>query len=145
MGYLTIGFSLVVLSLGVALKVQTSRLESCQENHTRFLTEVERLGNEAKEKVKLTEALNLRKKEQADNELKKLRSTNADLSKRLRSDTDSRFLPRAEADTGEPKGACNADLIDRAIRDFAKGTAELIIEGQSAITDLNNAKRWANQ
>jgi hypothetical protein len=52
MGYLTIGFSIIVLSLGIALKVQTSRLESCQENHTRFLTEVERLGNEAQVKVK---------------------------------------------------------------------------------------------
>jgi hypothetical protein len=51
MGYLTIGFSLIVLSLGIALKVQTSRLESCQENHTRFLTEVELLGNKAQEKV----------------------------------------------------------------------------------------------
>ena len=51
MGYLTIGFSIIVLSLGIALKIQTSRLESCQENHTRFLTEVERLGKEAQIKV----------------------------------------------------------------------------------------------
>ena len=50
--YIYLGLGLIVLSLGIALKVQTSRLESCKAEHKAFVSEVERLGKEAQVKVK---------------------------------------------------------------------------------------------
>jgi len=141
-GYIALGCAAIIAVVSGYAYIQTKRLEACKSEFQVFKSEVERLGNEAKLKAELINKQNIKLKESADAELKKLRLANGDLSKRLRSDTDSGFLPRPEASTGVLEGACNADLIDRALRDFAKGTAELIIEGQSAIDSLNNAKRW---
>ena len=142
-GYIIAGLTVALLISAAMLKIQSSRLEACKTEFQVFKSEVERLGLEAQKKKLQIEAQDKLKKEAADNELKKLRLANGDLSKRLRSDTDRSFLPRPEASTGQSEGTCDRDLIDRALRDFAKGTAELIIEGQSAIDSLNNAKRWS--
>lgn len=139
--YIALG-SLAVISLvsGYAY-IQTTRLEAANAK----LDAIHALGVEAEKKKLAQEKQDKLNKEKADNELKKLRSVNADLSKRLREQSSGRFVPRAEASTGESKGACNADIVDGAIREFVKGTTELIIEGQSAVDSLNNAKRWSSE
>ena len=141
--YIALGCAAVITLISGYAYIQTKRLEACKTEFQVFKSEVERLGLEAQKKKLQIEAQDKLKKEAADNELKKLRLANGDLSKRLRDNAGSSFLPRPEASTGQSEGTCNADLIDRALRDFAKGTAELIIEGQSAIDSLNNAKRWS--
>lgn len=50
--YIYLGFGTIVLILGTLLKVQSSRLESCKAEHAAFVSQVERLGIEAKEKAK---------------------------------------------------------------------------------------------
>lgn len=50
--YIYLGLGLIVLVLGTAVKVQSSRLESCKAEHAAFVANVERLGLEAKEKAK---------------------------------------------------------------------------------------------
>ena len=142
-GYIVLGCAAVVAVVSGYAYIQTKRLEACKSEFQVFKSEVERLGNEAKLNAELINKQNLKLKEKSDEELRKLRISNADLSKRLRDNAGSSFLSRPEASTGQLEGTCNADLIDRALRDFAKGTAELIIEGQSAIDSLNNAKRWS--
>lgn len=142
--YIYLGLGAVILFLGLGLKVQSSRLESCKAEHKAFVSEVERLGLEAKAKAKQVEAQDKLKKEKADNELKNLRSRNADLSKRLRDNAGSSFLSSGETSPRIPESAClNAGAVDEALRKFASGTAELITEGQDAIDSLNNAKQWA--
>lgn len=142
--YIYLGFGLIVLILGTAVKVQSSRLESCKAEFQTFKSEVERLGKEAEIKVKQIEAENKLKKEQADESLRKLRIANDDLSKRVRDSSSRSFLSSGEASTRIPESAClNAGAVDQALRDFTGRVAELIIEGQSAITDLDNAKRWS--
>jgi len=144
-GYIVLGLGTIVLILGMLLKVQSSRLESCKAEHQRFVSEVERLGKEAQEKVKKQEAQDKLKKEKADAELKKLRSINADLSKRVRDSSNRSFLSSGETPTRIPESAClNAGAVDEALRKFARGAAELIVEGQDAVDSLNNARAWAN-
>lgn len=41
-----------MLTLGIAVKVQSSRLETCKLEHQAFVNEVERIGKEAQLKVK---------------------------------------------------------------------------------------------
>ena len=143
-GYIVLAFGAITLVLGTLLKVQSARLESCKAEHQAFVANVERLGLEAKEKAKQQEAKDKLKKEKADEDLRKLRSLNDDLSKRVRDDSNRGFLSSGEASTRIPESAClNAGAVDQALRDFTGRVAELIIEGQSAITDLDNAKRWA--
>ena len=144
--YIYLGLGAVILFLGLALKVQSSRLESCKAEHKAFVSEVERLGLEAKEKAKQQEAKDKLKKEKADAELSRLRADNAALADRLRDNSGRSFLSSGEASTRIPESSClNAGVVDSALRDFTGRVAELIVEGQDAVDSLNNAKRWAAQ
>lgn len=144
--YIYLGIGLIVLILGALLKVQSSRLESCKAEHQAFVSKVETLGLEAKAKAKQQEALDKLKKEKADEDLRKLRIANSELSKRLRDNAGSSFVPSTGSVTGKPEIACfNQSSIDSAIKRFAERAAGITEQGQSAVDDLNNAKRWANQ
>lgn len=143
--YIYLGIGLIVLGLGIAVKVQSARLESCKAEHAAFVANVERLGLEAKEKAKQVEAQDKLKKEVADRELKKLRSLNDDLTKRVRDSAGLSFVSRESPSTGKPEVACyESSSLDGAIRNFATGVSGIIEQGQSAVTDLNNAKQWAS-
>lgn len=142
--YIYLGLGLIVLTLGIALKVQSSRLESCKAEHKAFVSEVERLGNEAKLKAKQVDQENKLKKEKADEDLRKLRSANNELSKRVRDNSRSSFVPPTGPVTGKPETACfDQGAIDGAIKRFAERVTGIVEQGQEAITDLNNAKQWA--
>ena len=134
--YIYAGLGLIVLTLGIAVKVQSSRLESCKLEHQAFVNEVERLAKEQ-------ELTNKVKKQKADDELKKLKSVNDDLSKRVRDNANTSFV-QPSTTAGKPDLACfNSETLDGAIRQFALGVSGIIEQGQSAVTDLDNAKQWA--
>lgn len=143
-GYIALGCAAVVGLVSAYAYVQTKRLESCKAEFQTFKSEVKRLGKEAEIKVKLTEAANLRKKEQADESLRKLRIVNDDLSKRLRDNAGSSFVPPTGSVTGKPEVACfNQSSIDSAIKRFAERVTGITEQGQSAVDELNNAKSWS--
>lgn len=127
----------IVLVLGIALKVQSSRLESCKAEHKAFVSEVERAAKE--------QELNFRaKKQKADDELKKLKSVNNDLSKRVRDNASTSFV-QPSTTTGKPDLACFSRAeLDAALQRFTGRTAELIVEGTENTLNLDNAKQWAN-
>ena len=133
--YIYLGLGLIVLTLGIALKVQSARLESCKEEHKAFASSVERAAKEQELNFKA-------KKQKADDELKKLKSVNNDLSKRVRDNASTSFV-QPSTTAGKPDLACyeSASLND-AIRNFATGVSGIIEQGQSAVTDLDNAKQW---
>lgn len=142
--YIYLGLGLIVLVLGMAVKVQSSRLESCQKEHAEFVARVEALGLEAQKQKVAQEKKDKLNKEKADAERKTLLARNADLSKRMRDDSRKSFVPRPETTPGKPETACfKPDELDRAIQSFASRAAELIELGQNAVTDLDNAKHWA--
>jgi hypothetical protein len=142
-GYIMLGMGAVILILGMLLKVQSSRLETCKAEHKAFVSEVERLGKEAKEKVKLTEEANLRKKEKADVELKRLRADNAEF-KRLRDGSGERRLPQAPADSRNPELSCfDRSSLESAYGELVKELRAIADEGTEATIGLDTAKRWA--
>lgn len=136
--YIYLGLGLIVLTLGTLLKVQSSRLESCKAEHQAFVSEVNRVAKEQ-------ELTNKVKKQKADDELKKLKSVNADLSKRVRDNADTSFV-QSSTTAGKPDLACfNSEKLDGAIKRFAERVTGITEQGQSAVTDLDNAKRWSSR
>ena len=144
--YIALGCAAVITLISGYAYIQTKRLEACKSEFQVFKSEVERLGLEAKAKVKQQEAQDKLKKEAADNELKKLRLANTDLSKRLRDNAGSSFLSREAPAAGSPDLTCfNSAELDGALRDFAKRSAELVIEGTENTLRLKSAVEWANK
>jgi len=135
-GYIITGLTVALLISAAMLKIQSSRLEACKSEFQVFKSEVERVAKEQDLNNKV-------KKQKADDELKKLKSVNADLSKRLRDNASTSFV-QPSTDTGKPERACfDQSSIDSAIKRFAERASGIAEEGQSAIDSLNNAKRWA--
>jgi len=137
-GYIALGCAAVVAVVSGYAYIQTKRLEACKSEFQVFKSEVERVAKEQDLNNKV-------KKQKADDELKKLKSVNADLSKRLRDNASTSFV-QPSTDTGKPERACfDQSAIDSAIKRFAERASGIAEEGQSAIDSLNNAKRWAVQ
>ena len=142
--YIALISGAIVLVLGIALKVQSSRLESCKAEHKAFVSEVERLGNEAKVKAEFTNKQNIKLKEKADAELNKLRADNAKF-KRLRDEyTRERRLPEAPANSRNTALSCfDRPELERAYGELVKELRGIADEGTEATIGLDSVKRWA--
>ncbi len=46
-GYIALGLGLIVLTLGIALKVQSARLDACKAEHQSFVSTVAEIGRQA--------------------------------------------------------------------------------------------------
>lgn len=79
--YAAAGAAVLILSLGVALKVQSSRLTECKASYAAFKTDVERLGKEAKQKaekqVKKQKGVTNEVRNSLDSALKRMRVEHA--------------------------------------------------------------------
>lgn len=144
--YIAIGASAVILGLSVAVKVQSSRLASCKAEFAAFQADVQAKGEAAQREADRINADNAKRKEKSDAERKRLIIANADLADRLRDNASRSSLPEASGTAGSPETACfrRADL-DAAIQRFTTGIAGIVTQGDSAVTDLDLAKRWAQQ
>ena len=144
MGWLAVAAAVVFAGMSIALKVQTARLDASKAEHATFVAEVKAKGEAAEVKARAQEKADLAKKEKADAERKKLIARNADLNKRLRDNSARSVLPETSPTTREPETACfGRPDLDAALQRFTGGVAEIIISGQQAIDDLDNAKQWA--
>lgn len=144
MGWVAVGAAVIIFGMGVALKVQTSRLDAVKAEYGAFVADVKAKGEAAEIKARAQEKADLAKKEKADAELKKLRVANESLNKRLRDNARSSVLPSPGPSAGSLETACfGRPELDAALRRFTEGTAEIAISGQQAVDELNNAKRWA--
>ena len=137
---------LAFAGMGIALKVQSSRLASCKQEYADFKADVKAKGEAAIENARKIDQENAKRKEKSDAERKRMVIANADLARRLRDSASESSLPRPAADTGIPETACfrRADL-DAAIQRFTTGIAGIVTQGDAAVTDLDNAKRWAER
>lgn len=145
--YGTLGVGVVLLLMGVALKVQTSRLHSLQAEYEGFKAQVKVLGEQAEKAKQAKEAADKANKERIDNETKKLRSVNADLSKRLRDQrASSGFLPSTGSPAGSPQAITfDRTKLERAIQQLDAGVSSLIERGDQAVIDLNLSLKWASE
>jgi hypothetical protein len=145
-GYIALGSLAVITLVSGYAYIQTKRLEACKAEHRAFVSEVERLGLEAKEKAKKQEAQDKLKKEKADAELKKLRSANAEFKRLRDSDTHNRRLPEAPRETPRPDLACfDRSSLESAYGELVKGLRGLADEGTENTLRLKSAVDWAAQ
>ena len=144
--YIAIGASAVIIGLSVAVKVQSSRLASCKQEFAAFQADVKAKGEAAKREADRINHENAKRKEKSDAERKRLLTINAGLADWLRDNAGRSSLPEASGNTGSPETACfrRADL-DAAIQRFTSGIAGIVTQGDSAVTDLDLARRWAQQ
>src|SRR5689334_19941185 len=109
--YVAVGVAVVVLGLGVAVKVQSARLEAVKQEYDGFKAQVKANGDAALKAKKEQEAKDKATKERIDNETKLLRASNAVLNKRLRDYVaTSGRVSDLPATTGSPDLIC----FDRA-------------------------------
>lgn len=143
--YIALAALLVFSGLSVAVKVQSSRLASCQQEFAAFQAEVKAKGEAAQRESDRINSENAKRKEKSDAERKRLIIANNGLADRLRDNAARSSLPETSGTAGSPETACfrRADL-DAAIREFTLSVSGIVTQGDSAVTDLDNAKKWAN-
>jgi len=142
--WIAIGASVAILGLSVAVKVQSSRLASCKQEYADFKADVKAKGEAAIENARKIDQENAKRKEKSDAERKRLIIANNGLADRLRDNAARSSLPETAGNTGIPETACfkRADL-DAAIRGFTLSVSGIVTQGDAAVTDLDNAKQWA--
>ena len=147
--YAAIGAAVVIAGLGIAVKVQTSRLEAVKAEYAGFVAQVKAAGDAQNAKAAAEDKANKERKEKADAENKRLRSDLAglyDAYKRLRDSPSRRTFSEAGGTAASPARAClDAAAANRALQAFDAGVAGLLEEGDRAIVDVNTARRWAKQ
>lgn len=142
--YAAIAAFVVISGMGIALKVQNSRLATCKQEFQAFQARVEAEGKAAEAEAKRINSENQAKKAKYDKEIKVLRASNANLSRRVRDSAGQSSLPAPATGAGQSQTACfNRGILDDAIRAFTAGTAAIATEGQQAADELANAKAWA--
>ena len=142
--WIAIGAFVAVIGMGIAVKVQSSRLTSCQQESAAFRAEVKAKGEAALAESARINAENAKRKEKSDAERKRLIIANNGLADRLRDNAGRSSLPETSGTAGSTETACfrRADL-DAAIRGFTVSVSGIVTQGDAAVTDLDNAKRWA--
>ena len=152
--YLYAGAGILILLLGAAVKVQSSRLDTCKTEHAAFVSQVKAAGDAQEAATKLKDEQNKLAKEKSDAQNAKAKRDLAGLydayGKLL--DTNSRLSQLPEAPSGS---ASPADItFDRASLDrglavadgiLQSGAAKILRRGDEAITDLDTGKTWAQQ
>jgi len=132
--------------MAIALKVQSSRLASCKQEYADFKADVKAKGEAAIENARKIDSENAKRKEKSDAERKRLIIANNGLADRLRDNAARSSLPETSGTAGIPETACfKRPDLDAAIRKFTSGIAGIVTQGDAAVTDLDNAKRWAEK
>lgn len=138
----------VILGLGVALKIQSSRLESCKAEYAQFRAEVKVLGEAAIKAAKAREAEDKSRKEKADVQNAKSRRDLDGIYAAYRSLRDSRTsssrLPEAPAGSRRADLACfNRAELAGSMGILEEGVPRITEQGDAARLDLDTAKAWA--
>lgn len=137
-GYAAIAAILAIGGASLWGYVQTQRLASCKHDFAQFQAAVKAVADAQAE-------IDAGNKEKADADRKKMLAANTTLARRLRDSAGASSLP-APAVADQPDRACfDRGQLDQAIQRFTAGTAAIAIDGQQAVTDLDNAKTWAKK
>lgn len=148
MGWVAIAAGVVILGLGIAVKVQTARLDSVKAEYAGFVAQVEAQGKAAAKVAQAQIAADKLKKERADREHANTKRNLADIYDAYRRLRDSRaaggIVPPAASGSPSPERACfNRPALDNAVSALDRGTTKILERGDAAIADLNTAKEWA--
>ena len=135
----------VILVMGIALKVQGSRLEAVRNEYEAFKAQVRANGEAAERAAKAKEASDKAIKEKIDNETSQLRTTAANLARQLRdSRSASGYLPPASATSASPDAITfDRAKLERTIQQLDDGVSQIVARGDQAVVDLNLSLKWA--
>lgn len=149
-----IGVALLVAALGIAVKVQTARLDACQAEHAAYVAQVDALGQAAAKEAKTRETANLKAKERADNESARAKRNLAGVydayQRLLHAEAGRSPVPAAAPGAADPDLACfSRAALDRGLAGadatLQAGAVAILRRGDQAIVDLNTAKAWAKE
>ena len=142
--YVAAGAAFIITLLGIALWVQTGRVEAWKGKYEGLVAQTKAAGDAQDARTKIAEALHREIVKEKDNENATAHAALAAVSKRLR-DRDSRrgLVPPATPGASRPDLACyNRAELDDALRAFTGSVGELVIEGESSTIDLDTGKAW---
>ena len=148
MALAAIAAGVVIAGLGVALKVQSARLDTCKAEYATFKAEVKVLGEAAIAATKAREAADKEKKEKADVQNAKSRRDLDGIYAAYRSLRDQRAgggrLPEAPSGSRRPDLACfdRAELTG-SVGILEEGVPRITQQGDEARLDLDTAEAWA--
>lgn len=137
--------AVVFLTLGAALKIQTSRLDSVKAEYTGFVSTVKAQGEIAKKAADIKAQQDKQLKEQADRENQStISSLHADIKRLRNARTSGSFLPPAAPSAKSPDRACfDRTLLESAIRTLDSEVSVLVESGDEARVNLDTGKKWA--
>lgn len=143
-----IAAGVVILALGTALKVQTSRLETVKQEYATFKGGVAALGEQAKAAAAKQALHDLKNRERTDDENARRIAAFRTAIAQLRDERDrarSSIVPPNPAGSKCPDGQACFDRaeLERALRAFRAGSRGLTDEGSEVTIDLDSAKAWA--
>ena len=150
--WIVLGTAVLIAALGIAVKVQTGRLDAAKTEYAAFKAKVEILGEQAEKAAKTHELEDLATKKRADDENAKTKRDLAgvyDAYRSLRAQrTGGSLLPTAPAGAASADRACfDRAALDRGLADadgiLQEGAIRILQRGDQAIVDLNTAKGWA--
>ena len=141
MGYAAVAAGALILVLSGAVGVQTARLDSVKSEYATFRADTKRLGDEQERRTKERIANDRLEKERRDADYKRNVARLERELGRLRSRASSSVLPAAPAEARDPARATfDRAELDRALREFTGGAAELVGEGAKAVEGLDSLK-----
>ena len=143
--YGAIAAAAIIGVLGVALKIQSSRLEFCRTEFSAFQLQTKMIGEAQIKENERREAADRKLKEKTDADHKSAVARLNRNIKRLRDDHARRSLvPAAPVDSRSPGLACfDRAIFSGALRDYEAEVIGLVGEGAAATLDLDAAKAWA--
>lgn len=149
-GWIAIAAGVVILGLGVALKIQSARLDTCKAEYATFKAEVKVLGDAAVKAAKERDAADKVKKEKADVQNAKSRRDLDGLYAAYRGlrDSRSRSGGLSEAPTFAPsadRSCFNSAKFVGAVENLETGVLTILERGDGAIVDLDGARAWAQE
>ena len=143
--YIVLAALLAFAGMGIALKLQSSRLASCKAEFVAFQADVRAKGEAAIAEAKRIDAENKAKKEKIDRENRKLRADNVRIAGELRQYRASRsYVPEAAPGARNPdRASFDRAELESAIQRLDAGVSGIVAEGDAARIDLNAAREWA--
>ena len=143
--YAALALGVLFLGLSIALKVQSSRLESCKTEAAAFQASVKAQGDAAALAAKAEIERQDRLLKQAEAKGEKAKSDLAVANKRLRDERAGRgAVPAAPDGSKRPDLACfDRPLLESALRRLDAGVSGIVDAGDESTLRLKLSRDWA--
>ena len=145
--YGAIASVIAIGGLSIALKIQSSRLETCQVEFEVFKRETKRIAEAQEKENRRKEELDRKAKERTDEQHKTtIARLNSDIKRLRDANSRSSLTPQASPTTKRPDLACfDRTLFTQAIREVEGAIEAIVGEGAARTVELDLAKQWAKE